>query len=73
MQGVLAVVVLVMQLLQPLQCLAGYYHIKYGHLFDTNYKLGVSENPMSTCRGRLGSGHATIALLHPDSIKLVAQ
>ena len=38
MQGVLVVVVLGMQLLQSLQCLAGYYHIKGGHLFDTNYK-----------------------------------
>ena len=38
MQGVLVAVVLGMQLLQSLQCLAGYYHIKDGHLFDTNYK-----------------------------------
>ena len=25
----------------PLQCLAGYYHIKDGHLLDNNYKKGV--------------------------------
>ena len=31
--------------LTPVQCLAGYYHIKYGHLLDKNYKWGVKLIP----------------------------
>ena len=28
-----------------MQCLAGYYHIKYGHLLNDNYKWGVKLIP----------------------------
>ena len=35
----------IITLLTPVQCLAGYYHIKYGHLLNDNYKWGVKLIP----------------------------